>query len=244
MTAKRFISLDGLRGVCALTILLFHCNGFFHPGPVFLHGFLAVDMFFILSGFVIALTYEDRLRNGGRASEFLFSRARRLFPTYWVAAFINIGLFLAIAVSGWEFASDSWWMVWLFVPLTTLLLIPDYITPDGALYPAMDGVTWSLFVEWIAYAAYATGVYRWRTSLIAVVAAAGWGWMTFRGFHTGWGWIGGGDRTTLLTIGVLRCVPAFAAGVLIYRIHRHTWFQRLPGISTEILLLLWFCMGV
>ena len=56
-------------------------------------------------------------------------------------------------------------MIWLFIPLTTLLLIPDYITPDTALYPAMDGVTWSLFAEWIAYAAYARGVsIRWRTS--------------------------------------------------------------------------------
>ncbi|HWY16999.1 MAG TPA: acyltransferase [Rhizomicrobium sp.] len=243
MTTKRFLGLDGLRGVCALTVLFYHCSDFFHKGPIFLHGFLAVDMFFILSGFVIALTYEDSLRSGGLAFKFLFKRARRLLPTYWLAAVINIGIFLAIAVSGILFFEDSWWMVWLFIPLTTLFLIPDYITPDGAIYPAMDGVTWSLFVEWIAYAAYGAGAFRWKTWLIAMVAASGWALMTFRGIHTGQGWIGGGDRTTLLTIGVLRCVPAFAAGVVIYRIHRHPWFQRLPVVSTEILLLLWFCMA-
>ena len=76
MDRKRFLGLDGLRGVCALTILFFHCADFFHKGPIFLHGFLAVDMFFILSGFVIALTYEEKLKTGIRPKEFLFSRAR------------------------------------------------------------------------------------------------------------------------------------------------------------------------
>jgi len=65
MEAKRFHGLDGLRGVCAITVMLFHCNDLFHTGPIFQHGFLAVDMFFILSGFVIGSLRgapEDRLR--------------------------------------------------------------------------------------------------------------------------------------------------------------------------------------
>jgi hypothetical protein len=44
-------------------------------------------------------------------------------------------------------------MIWLFIPITTLLIIPDYVTTDGVLYPAMDSVAWSLFVEWGAYIA-------------------------------------------------------------------------------------------
>ncbi|HEY2445486.1 MAG TPA: acyltransferase [Rhizomicrobium sp.] len=243
MATKRFLGLDGLRGVCALTILFYHCSDYFHKGPIFLHGFLAVDVFFILSGFVIALTYEEGLRTGGRPAVFLFNRVRRLFPTYWLGAAINIAIFLAIALSGILFSEDSWWMIWLFIPVTTLLMIPDYVTPDGAIYPAMDGVTWSLFCEWIAYIVYATGVFRWRTWAITTAAVVGWGSLTLWGIHTGLGWSGGGDRMTLLTIGTLRCLPAFAAGVVIYRIHRHEIFQRLPVISTEILLLLWFCMA-
>ncbi|HKB95401.1 MAG TPA: acyltransferase family protein, partial [Rhizomicrobium sp.] len=64
MSGQRFASLDGLRGVCALTVLLFHADDLFHRGPIFQHGYLAVDMFFLLSGFVIALAHEDRLRAG------------------------------------------------------------------------------------------------------------------------------------------------------------------------------------
>ncbi|MGH6876237.1 MAG: acyltransferase family protein [Rhizomicrobium sp.] len=243
MTSKRFLGLDGLRGVCALTVLFYHCSNFFHKGPIFLHGFLAVDMFFILSGFVIALTYEERLRNGAGKRDFLFSRARRLFPTYWLGAAFNIVVFVGIALSGYIAFQDTWWMIWVFIPLTTLLVIPDYITPDGMLYPAMDSVAWSLFLEWIAYGVYASGVFRWRTSYLVLAAFGGWALMASFGIWSGLGWSGGGDRATLLTIGTLRCLPAFAAGIVIYRLHNHPIFRRLPEISTEVLLALWLCIA-
>jgi len=241
---KRFLGLDGLRGVCALTVLFYHCSDLFRRGVIFPHGFLAVDMFFILSGFVISLTYEEKLRHGGRARDFLFNRARRLFPTYWLGAAINIALFIAMATTGYIAANDAPWMIWIFIPLTTLLLIPDYITPENFIYPAMDSVAWSLFVEWMAYLAYALGAFRWRTRWLVAAAAAGWGTMALISIHSGAGWVGGGDRSTLLTIGVLRCLPAFATGVVIYRIHRQPFFARLPVIATEILLLLWLVAAI
>jgi peptidoglycan/LPS O-acetylase OafA/YrhL len=243
MAAKRFLGLDGLRGVCALTVLLYHCADFFHKGPILLHGFLAVDMFFILSGFVIALTYEEKLQRGGQTGSFLLSRARRLFPTYWLGAAINIAVFVSIASLGYVATQDAWWMTWLFIPITTLFVIPDYFTPDAMLYPAMDSVAWSLFLEWLAYIAYACGAFRWRTLTIAMVAIAGWSAMAMIGIHSGKGWVGGGDRATLLTFGALRCLPAFAAGIAIYRVHRHPLFRRLPEISTEILLVVWLCLA-
>ncbi|HWA69071.1 MAG TPA: acyltransferase family protein [Rhizomicrobium sp.] len=59
MTRQRFHALDGLRGVCALSVLLFHASDLLpggQPGP---HFYLAVDMFFLLSGFVIAFAHES-----------------------------------------------------------------------------------------------------------------------------------------------------------------------------------------
>src|ERR1700720_1582332 len=213
MTTKRFLGLDGLRGVCALTVLIYHCNNFFFAGRVFPHGFLAVDVFFVLSGFVIALTYEKKLRSSEYTLEFRFNRARRLFPTYWLGAVLNISIFIGIAVSGILFSKDSWWMIWLFTPPATLFLSPHFITPDGTLYPGMEGVAWSLFVEWLAYLAYASGLFRCRTSVLAIIAVCGWAAMTAAGYFTGIGWEAGGLRPTLFTIGILRCIPAFAAGV-------------------------------
>lgn len=244
MTTKRFLGLDGLRGVCALTILFYHSKDIFHEGSFFQHGYLAVDVFFILSGFVIALTYEQRLWNGGHASEFLYNRANRLFPTYWLGAALNIVLFIAMAASGFLAAGDSWWMIWLFIPLTTLLLIPDYITPDGVLYPAMDSVAWSLFAEWGAYIAYGFGLFRWKTPALLMLAVSGWAIMTVAGYHTGTAWCTGAHRPTLFTWGILRCVSAFAAGVVIYRVHTHALFERLPVVSTEILLAAWVAIAV
>ncbi|HEY3638942.1 MAG TPA: acyltransferase [Rhizomicrobium sp.] len=239
----RFLALDGLRGVCALSILLYHCMGMFHKGSFFQHGYLAVDVFFILSGFVISLTYEDRLRDGGSRA-FLWARARRLLPTYWLGAGFSVAVFLWMAHAGYVAAGYAPWMIWIFVPVTTFLLIPDYITPDGVLYPAMDSVAWSLFVEWFAYFAYAAGAHRWKTWGIIVLAATGWAVMTIAGYHTGSGWCAGAHRPTLFNCGLLRCASGFLAGMAIYRVHRNAWFLKLPAIATELLLGLWLFIAV
>lgn len=241
---KRFLGLDGLRGVCALTVLVYHCFGFFTKGTIIQHGSLSVDMFFILSGFVIALTYEQRLKGGQYRRDFFISRARRLFPTYWIAAYFNLTVFIALAVSGALVTGDSWWMIWLFIPFQTLTLIPDYITPDGMVYPAMDSVAWSLFAEWVAYVAYGLGAFRRSTWFFFAVAIAGWGLLAGIGIRSGLGWVGGGDRSTMLTIGILRALPAFAAGVVIYRVHRMKLFERLPVVPVWLLFALWIIAAI
>src|SRR5205809_7295555 len=95
---SRFRGLDGLRGVAAITVMLYHCNDYFHKGPIFMHGFLAVDAFMILSGFVISMIYEHQLLNGMTAQGFLYRRACRLLPTYWVGAAIGIPLFWIVTL--------------------------------------------------------------------------------------------------------------------------------------------------
>lgn len=243
MAAKRYLGLDGLRGVCAITVLLYHCSNFFLDGPACPHGYLAVDVFFILSGFVIALNYEERLRAGGHAAAFLLSRARRLFPTYWLGAVLNVGIFLFLAATGILFPSDKWWMVWLFIPLSTLFMVPDFITSDGTLYPGMEGVSWSLFLEWIAYGLYASGIHRWKTEILLLVSMVGWFAMALLGYYTGDAWSAGGTRPTFFTIGLLRCLPAFAMGIVIYRVHSHRLFRRLPELPIELLLLVWLVIA-
>lgn len=63
-TKKHFKILDGLRGVAALAVVIFHFMEWVYPNPSknFIgHGFLAVDFFFCLSGFVIGYAYDDRI---------------------------------------------------------------------------------------------------------------------------------------------------------------------------------------
>src|SRR5207248_2591306 len=61
------------------------------------------------------------------------------------------------------------------------------------------------------------------------------------GYHTKVGWCVGADRSNFFPLGMLRCAPAFAAGVVIYRVHNSALFQRLPVIATELLLATWLC---
>jgi len=83
---KRFIALDGMRGVCALTVFLTHLIPLHaaHGHTAIRHGYIAVDTFFMISGFVIAASYEQRLLNGLSTVKFLRARVRRLGPTYWL----------------------------------------------------------------------------------------------------------------------------------------------------------------
>src|SRR4051794_26514580 len=77
-TQHRFLALDGLRGVAALVILVFHFG--IRPAWVAPYGSLAVDFFFLLSGFVIAHAYEERLRQPGAIGAFIRDRVIRLHP--------------------------------------------------------------------------------------------------------------------------------------------------------------------
>lgn len=75
----RFEILDGLRGVAAIVVVVFHIFEAYSPGPAYQiinHGYLAVDFFFALSGFVIGYAYDDRWQRGMTASMFLRRRFR------------------------------------------------------------------------------------------------------------------------------------------------------------------------
>ena len=88
---NRFVTLDALRGIAAIGVMLYHSmpdSPLVIPG-----GYLAVDLFFVLSGFVIALTYEDKLRDGMTPREFLALRAIRLWPMLLVGAGLGIALY-------------------------------------------------------------------------------------------------------------------------------------------------------
>lgn len=84
----RYFTLDAMRGVAAIMVVLYHA------GPVTTviapAGYIAVDFFFALSGFVIAATYEARLRNGLTPLRFIRIRLTRLYPLYLVGLLLGL----------------------------------------------------------------------------------------------------------------------------------------------------------
>lgn len=105
----RYEILDGLRGVTAITLLIYHiCEP--HWGqttqPV-AHGYLAVDLFFLLSGFVIGYAYDDRWSKGLSLKEFMKRRITRLHPMVILSAMINL-VCMAFLMGGIIFPDVSW----------------------------------------------------------------------------------------------------------------------------------------
>jgi peptidoglycan/LPS O-acetylase OafA/YrhL len=77
---EKFIFLDGLRGVAAMSVGILHAGQIFNVDIIPRHGYLAVDFFFCLSGFVIAYAYEERLFGQHSWGRFALLRVIRLYP--------------------------------------------------------------------------------------------------------------------------------------------------------------------
>lgn len=168
--AERYHGLDGMRGLAAVSVVIYHFN---QPDPaVFAHGYLAVDFFFILSGFVIAYAYSDRLAENLSFGRFMLLRLVRLYPL--VAAGIALGagrLISALAIGDPEALPPSALGV-SFVFNALMLPTPVAVR---SLFP-VNNPMWSLFFEVVLNAVFALFLFRWRTYglvvLTVILAAA------------------------------------------------------------------------
>jgi peptidoglycan/LPS O-acetylase OafA/YrhL len=179
---RHFVILDGLRGVASLMVLVFHLFEAFAEGDphkqIVNHGYLAVDFFFLLSGFVIAYAYDDRWGRMG-VGGFALRRLVRLQPM------VVMGTLVGLALFPWQdytvfprFGSVTGGHLALIVVLGCLM-IPVRPSMDvrgwSEIYP-LNGPAWSLFYEYLANAAYALGLRRlsnrWLGLLAAIAAAA------------------------------------------------------------------------
>lgn len=216
-----FETMNALRGVAATLVLINHLFGI----PV---GNLAVDFFFVLSGFVVAYSYEERLLSGMAFSEFAYVRFVRLYPLYFLS------LALAMVVVGISALNhgkiiDSNWPVIAGLPFA-ILALPYFSTHmTGWLYPT-NAPAWSLMFEVIANFVYAWMVTRLtdrNLRLWLVIAAIA---LVARGLTKGY--LAGSAWEDVLD-GFVRVGFSFPAGVLLYRYWRAGF--RLPRISPILL---------
>lgn len=228
MAAQRLIALDGLRGVAAIAVLLSHVQ------LVALHGYLAVDLFFIISGYVIAASYEPRLQTKQlRFWRFMQLRLVRLYPMLLLGSLTGIGATLI----GWQaagFTSETSWAAAIAVQL--LLLIGALGT--SVLLP-FNNPHWSIVWEVLANAGHAAGLSRARDrTLIALAGASAVGLVlcaaTYGGLAPGW-------STSTLLWGLPRVGFGYCAGVLLYRT-RARWLAIVPSVSFTVPALLLFTL--
>ncbi len=137
-----FLTLDGMRGIAALLVIQRHCNAFF--GLSIHESYLAVDLFFVLSGAVLANAYQQRLSSGLTVGRFLWLRIARIYPLYAVGSILGI---VALSLDG-GFRSTPFGGYW-----PGLVLLPVPLLFGEAPYP-LDTPAWSLFFELVANALY------------------------------------------------------------------------------------------
>ena len=176
-TKAHYEVLDGLRGVAALIVVVFHTFEEFsygdHVKQILNHGYLAVDFFFLLSGFVVAYAYDDRW-NRMSLGDFFKRRIIRLQPMIVMGSLIGALLFYFQA--GPYFPKIATTPVWEVVLLAlfgaTLLPLPIPLDVRGwaEMHP-LDGPAWSLFFEYIANFFYAIGLRKASQRVLAILTA-------------------------------------------------------------------------
>jgi len=129
---ERLYSLQGLRGVAVLGVVLFHMMSVeskFSGGDILLPPFLdffqlGVDLFFVISGFVMVIVSRGRFQRSTEAKRFLFNRVSRIYPTYWLYFFITLAVYLVqpgMVNSG--HGSSNLLMSFLLLPNDKVLLV-------------------------------------------------------------------------------------------------------------------------
>ena len=224
-TKPHYDILNGLRGVAAFMVVWFHIFEAFatsHVDQRINHGYLAVDFFFILSGFVIAYAYDDRW-NTMTVSNFTKRRIIRLQPMVIMGAIIGAVMFYFQESNTWDVSAVTVGAL-LFATLLNSFMIP--VTPAaeirglGEMYP-LNGPTWSLLFEYIGCFLYALFIRKLsKRALTALVIIAGIFLAYFSIFVTGDICFGYSLTPLEFSIGLLRILFSFSAGLLLSRIFK------------------------
>ncbi len=213
----RYEALDGLRGICAIFVCLFHFRA---NGPLatldFVRGsWLFVDFFFVLSGFVIAANYRESLVAGKFLRRFVILRLGRLYPLH---AFMLL-CFVVVELAAAAFAGDGVMRRQAFDSGHSVYAILTNLTLTQAfgLHPRLtwNQPSWSIAVEFWTYLLFAlaalwagAGLEKWL-GLAVIVCAAVLMMVTNYGINVSHAW------------SIFRCVYGFAVGALLWRLCQH-----------------------
>jgi len=214
-TANHFEALDGWRGLCACLVALFHFHGYspLYTSELIRNSYLFVDFFFVLSGFVIAWNYEDRLGSWQQLRQFMILRLGRLYPLHIFMLFVFLAWETAKLVLGRISPPGPEAFVGENQPgtvLSNIFLVQSLHLNDSL---SWNAPSWSISTEWWAYVVFAVavaafGLRHWMLALVALAAPRFRLQVRRPGMDVPYDW------------GRVRCGFGFALGVACSRLHR------------------------
>ncbi len=231
---RTFRTLEGLRGAAAVAVVFYHMPGFWRG--VFGHAYLAVDLFFLISGVVIGHAYGARLGGGWNPAEFFAVRLKRLAPLYFLGVLIGIVCALLLTL---QFGHPQRFLAF---KITAALMFMPIVVGKGVLYP-LNPPCWSLLAEMIVnlgFAAVARVLTERRLKLLVFIGLIAFcvavyharnstdiGFMSFD-------WLSG----------IARAAFSFSLGVLLCRLHARGALVRfrIPAWAPVTLVVISFCL--
>ncbi|WP_240006968.1 acyltransferase family protein [Pseudaquidulcibacter saccharophilus] len=231
---QRFILLDGIRGFAAIFVVFFHL--YKAEPPLIKHeihyAYLAVDLFFVLSGFVLTHTYWVQGIAKYNFKEFLIRRIIRLYPLFF------LGTIFASAVEIYHlFTLKDVYFGKLINALLNLFFIPSLYKhqADSSLF--INFAAWSLFYELLVNIFFAAFlVFIKNTKLLALLILISGAAYTTLSYYLGIE--GGGFLFGTWYMGILRTLYSFGLGVLFHRLELHKKISLPPIIGIIIIALL------
>lgn len=217
-----YLVLDGFRGIAAIMVLWYHIFEAFATSEIdqiVNHGYLAVDFFFVLSGFVIAYAYDNRW-NSISIKDFFKRRIIRLQPMVFMGTLIGAGLFYFQYYSQWKTSEISFFSLF-FASIKNAFLIPSTpwqeIRGGGEMFP-LNGPSWSLFFEYIGYFFYGFLLRKFSTKIVTYwTILLAFALITFAFSTRGYLGVGWTMNTENMIGGLLRILFSFSAGLLLAR---------------------------
>jgi len=225
---ERFVVLDSWRGIAACLVALFHLEAYSHvyDVPFLRNSWLFVDFFFVLSGFVIAANYQQRLLEGFGAGRFLLLRLGRLYPLHFAMLMLFVGfellkvlkrVLIPTLLSVNPVAPFSAPQEAPNTILANLLLIQSLHLYD---YLTWNVPSWSISTEFYTYVVFAACLIGLRKhAWIALVLAMTGGPVLIANLSER-------NMATLYDWGIIRCIYGFAAGVSAWIIYEK-WNEKL-----------------
>ena len=231
---NRFYTLDGMRGLAALLVVAYHLAQ--RDAARAFSGYLAVDLFFVLSGFVIALNYSEKLAKGLSVARFAELRVIRLFPLY----LLGLSLGLAKQILGHAMHDPRVIPTGLLAchALAGAIMLPS---PCSASMFPLNLPSWTLFFELLVNIAFALALWRMRSVALAGLMAVSAAYLIATigdplYFNVGW-------SLSNALAGVARTTFSFPAGILIFRLfpfrtRAPSWLALIPVLAMGALILI------